>query len=145
MFLGEYTHSLDNKGRLTIPARFRPQLEEGLVLARGEGQDPCLVIHPQREWEELAAALARMPRSRGSVRGYYHVFFSRAYEAVLDKMGRVLVPAFLREYAGIGEEAVLVGANTVVEVWNPETWRRVLDGDEDNLDAILTTVADMGV
>jgi len=145
MFLGEYTHSLDAKGRLTVPARFRPQLEEGLVMARGEAEAPCLVIHPQHEWEQLAAALARLPRSRESVRSYYHVFFSRAIEATMDKMGRVLVPAFLREYAGIGEEAVLVGANTVIEIWNPEVWRDVLRRDEEKLESILASVADMGI
>jgi MraZ protein len=143
MFLGEYIHSLDPKGRLTIPARFRTQLADGLVISRGP--DPCLVIYPQREWQALAEALGRLPRSQRAARSYNRLLFGGATEAQLDRMGRVLIPAFLREYASITEDAVVVGVNTVIEVWNPESWRHIREADTEAMDDILGVVGQMGV
>ena len=143
MFLGEYTHSLDPKGRLTIPARFRTPLTDGLVISRG--QDACLVIYPQREWESLAESLGRLPRSNRDARSYNRLLFSGASEATLDKMGRVLIPAFLREHAGIHDDAVLVGANKIIEIWNPEAWQKTLTENLAEMEAILGAVGEMGV
>ncbi|NLD42812.1 MAG: division/cell wall cluster transcriptional repressor MraZ [Chloroflexi bacterium] len=143
MFLGEYTHSLDSKGRLTIPARFRAQLEDGLVIARG--QDACLIIYPRHEWDALAEALGRLPRSSKGARSYTRLLFSGASEATLDKMGRVLIPAFLREFVGIREDAVLVGANSVIEIWNPEAWQQTLAENLADIEEILGAVGQMGV
>jgi MraZ protein len=143
MFLGEYTHALDLKGRLTIPARFRGELEAGLVVTRGA--EPCLVIYPQEEWVALARRAAQMPTASRTARSYTRRLFGGAHEATLDKMGRILVPSFLRDYAGVTDEAVVVGLNTYIEVWNPERWRQGLEEDSENLEAILADVARMGV
>jgi len=142
-FLGVYIHSLDPKGRLTIPARFRTQLADGLVISRGP--DPCLVIYPQREWESLATNLSRLPRSQRAARSYNRLLFGGAAEANMDRMGRVLVPSFLREYAAITEDAVVVGVNTVIEVWNPDAWRLIREADSESMDDILGAVGQMGV
>jgi len=143
MFLGEFTHTLDPKGRLTIPARFRAQLADGLVISRG--QDACLVIYPVREWEALAEALGRLPRSSQGARSYNRLMFSGACEATLDRMGRVLVPPFLRSHAGIHEDVVIVGANKVIEVWNPQAWQETLAANLAEMETILGAVGQLGV
>ena len=143
MFVGEYSHALDAKGRLTIPARFRDELENGLFITKGYEQ--CLAGFALSEWTALAGRAAKMPLASRSARSYSRLVFGGACEAVPDKMGRVLIPAFLREYAGIEEEAVIVGVNTYIEFWNPERWRQMLERDAQNLDMILSDVAQMGV
>jgi len=143
MFLGEYSHALDAKGRLTIPARFRAELETGLVITRGS--EPCLVAYPLGEWTALANRAAAMPQASRAARSYSRLVFGGASEAQLDTMGRVLIPAFLREYAAIDGEAVIVGVNAFIEIWNPDRWREALERDAQNLDLILGEVAEMGV
>ena len=143
MFLGEYSHTLDSKGRLTIPARFRTELESGLVVTRGH--ENCLVIYPQGEWSALAAKVAQMPNASRTARAYSRLIFGGASEATLDKAGRILIPSFLREYASIEEEAVVVGVNTYIEMWSPQRWQQTLDRDAQNMDVILAEVAKMGV
>ncbi|MHB1294313.1 MAG: division/cell wall cluster transcriptional repressor MraZ [Anaerolineae bacterium] len=143
MFLGEYSHALDPKGRLTIPARFRGELESGLVITRG--YEPCLVIYPLQEWGALADKVARMPMASRTARSYSRLMFGGAFEQVPDKNGRVLVPAFLREYAGIEDDTIVVGVNNYIEVWSPSNYGQVVARDTENMDAILTDVAGMGV
>ncbi|HHX63909.1 MAG TPA: division/cell wall cluster transcriptional repressor MraZ [Chloroflexi bacterium] len=143
MFVGEYSHTLDTKGRLTIPARFRAELESGMVITRGA--EPCLVVYPADEWAALAAKAAQMPTASRVARSYSRLIFGGASEAQPDKMGRILIPAFLREYAGIQEEAVVVGVNSYVEIWSPERWRETLEQDAADLDEILAEVAKMGI
>ncbi len=143
MFVGEYAHNLDPKGRLTIPARFRAALAAGLVITRG--YDPCLVIYPLAAWSALADKVAQLPIASRAARSYGRLIFGGAFETAPDKMGRVLIPSFLRDYAGIGEEAVILGINTYLEIWDPERLREALERDHQNLDTILADVGKMGV
>ena len=131
MFLGEYTHSLDDKGRLAIPARFRVGLADGLYLTRG--LDRCLVIWPPDAWRGMAERLNALSPWRGDARRLQRLFFSGAVNAVPDKLGRVVVPEYLRDYAGLEDEVVLVGVSDRVEVWSAARWREeqsVVDGAE---------------
>jgi len=143
MFLGEYRHTLDAKGRLTVPARFRATLEPGLVITRG--YEPCLVAYPLDEWNKLAAKVAQLPTSNLRARSYSRWVFASAYEATLDKMGRILVPSFLREYAAISEETVIVGVNTTLEIWSPDRWDTIMLSDAEDLAGILEQVSEMGI
>ncbi len=143
MFLGEYSHALNAKGRLTIPAQFRDALQEGLVLAPGD--EACIAVYPVNLWAELAARVAQLPLASRAARAYSRQFFGRAFEVVPDKMGRIVIPNVLRKYAGIEEEAVVIGANTYLEVWNPERWCQIQQRDAENLEMILEDVARMGV
>ena len=143
MFVGEYAHALDIKGRLTIPAGYRPQLAAGLVVTRG--YEPCLAIYPLAEWSVLANKVAQMPTANRAARSYTRLVFGGAFELVPDKMGRILIPGVLRDYAAIGSEAILVGVNTHIEVWAPERWQQALERDTRELDVILADVAKMGV
>lgn len=143
MFLGEYAHALDTKGRLTIPVRFRPELERGLVLTRG--YEPCVMIYPLDQWQALASKVAQLPMSSQAARAYSRLVFGGAFEATLDKMGRFVIPPILRTYAEIGDEAVVVGVNTCLELWNPLHWRQALERDSQNLEVILSDLSRLGV
>lgn len=120
MFLGEFVHTIDDKGRLTIPARFRADLAEGLVVTRGI--DRCLVIYPLEEWKQLAEQVSALPMTDRRARAFRRLVFANASDAVPDKQGRVLIPPRLREYASLDSEAIVTGLNTYIEVWGPELW-----------------------
>lgn len=143
MFLGQYAHNLDAKGRLTIPAIFRAPLDDGLYVTSGE--DRCLVVYTPGEWEELATRVGMLPKASQEARAYSRLVFGRAHEAKLDAMGRLLLPIFLREHAGIENEALVVGVNSRIEIWSPQNWEMALERASQDLDAILAKVADMGV
>jgi MraZ protein len=120
MFLGEFVHTVDDKGRLTIPARFRADLDKGLVVTRGI--DRCLVIYPMEEWERLAEQVSALPMTDRRARAFRRLVFANASDATPDKQGRVLIPPRLREYASLDSEAIVTGLNTYIEVWSPESW-----------------------
>jgi MraZ protein len=143
MFMGEYSHALDTKGRLMIPARFREELRGGLVITRG--YDPCLLIYSSSAWEELAHKVAQLPTTSRNSRAYGRLVFGGAFEATPDKMGRVLIPSVLREYADIKNEATVVGVNTYIEVWDPQRWQDTLALERGDLEAILSDVMRMGI
>ncbi len=135
MFLGEYTHTLDDKGRLIIPAKFREQLEHGLVITRG--LDGCLFVFTHKDWQKLTVTLnEKLPFTQKSARDLARFFFSGATDAASDRQGRILIPAFLREYASLESEVIIIGSNTRVELWNPERWRESLTEVEANVEKI---------
>jgi MraZ protein len=128
MFLGEFNHTLDDKGRVTVPARFRPDLAAGAILTRG--LDGCLVLYPNAHWETLAERVNALPITDRRARDFRRFVFGSATEALPDRQGRVLVPGYLREYAGIDGDVTIVGMNTYIEIWNPETWQAMRQGVE---------------
>ncbi len=143
MFVGEYTHALDPKGRLTVPARLRDGLEGGLVVTRG--YDTCLMLYPQEEWEQQARRVSQMPTTSRERRIYTRWIFGGASEVPMDKLGRILIPGHLRQHAEIDDEVVVVGANHLIELWNPRLWRAELEYDRAELNDILDGVSRMGV
>ena len=120
MFTGEYRHSVDDKGRLAVPSRFRAQLDAGLVVSRW--LDSCLAIHTKTGWDALAEKVATLPITDEGARRFSRFIFAGATEATLDGQGRVLIPAYLRDMAGLGSEAVVVGSRDHAEIWAPATW-----------------------
>jgi MraZ protein len=128
MFLGTHTPRLDDKGRLALPARFRPELEGGLVICKG--QDRCLFVFPVTEFDRFTEALRTAPITDAKVRNYgRHLFASASHESP-DGQGRITVPPQLREYAGLTKDCVVIGANTRLEVWDAAAWQAYLDGTE---------------
>jgi MraZ protein len=123
VFLGRHAHNLDAKGRLAIPARFREELAEGLVLTRGI--DRCLALYPLAAWRPLAEKLAALPMTDADVRNFRRLVFAEAVDLTLDAQGRVLVPPDLRRYAEIEREALVVGVDTSIEIWSPQRWAAV--------------------
>ena len=135
MFLGEFTHTIDEKGRLTIPAKFRADLDDGLVVTRGI--DRCLAIYPMEEWRRLSEQVSDLPMTDRRARAFRRLVFANASDSIPDKHGRVLIPPRLREYANLDSEAIVTGLNTYIEVWNPDSWgaeREYIEGDETNIE-----------
>ena len=120
MFTGEYRHSVDGKGRIAVPARFRARLDGGAYVA--EWIDGCLGLFPRSAFEALAERVAARPVTDASIRAFSRSVFARAFEVELDGQGRVLIPASQRAWAGIGAEAVVVGAIERLELWAPDRW-----------------------
>ena len=120
MVTGEYRHSVDGKGRVAVPARFRGQLDTPAFITRWI--DGCLALFPRDAWDALAAKAAGLPVTDAGARTFARFVFSGAFEAELDRQGRLLVPPSLREYAALDGEAVVVGARDHVELWSPERW-----------------------
>jgi transcriptional regulator MraZ len=128
MFLGTHTPRLDDKGRLALPARFRPELEGGLVICKG--QDRCLFVFPVTEFARFTDALRNAPVTDRRVRDYGRVLFASASNETPDSQGRITVPAPLREYAGLSKDCVVIGANSRIEVWDASAWQTYLEGTE---------------
>ncbi len=128
MLLGTYTPRLDDKGRLVLPAKYRDELAEGIVLTKG--QDRCLVLWPAAPFQEYAAGLNEASRSNAAARAYLRVLFSSANDQVPDKQGRITVPADLRSYAGLAGDIVVAGNGSTCELWAPEPWQRYLQEQE---------------
>jgi len=126
MFWGEYAHQLDNKGRLIIPARHRSYLSQDAVLTRGI--DRNLVIYPQDTWRSVSEQLNQMPIAHPTSRALRRLLFSGAVQLSLDRQGRVLIPTYLRDYASLNSTVLIVGMEAFIELWQPESWRRALDG-----------------
>jgi len=138
MFLGTHTPRLDDKGRLALPARFRPELEGGLVICKG--QDRCLYVFPVTEFDRFTEGLRTAPITDVKVRNYgRHLFASASHESP-DGQGRITVPPHLREYAGLSKDCVVIGANTRIEVWDAEAWQRYMDNTEQDYSDVAEEV-----
>jgi MraZ protein len=122
MFFGEFEHTIDDKGRLTIPARFRDELADEVFVSRG--LDGCLFVYPPDSWEALVEKVATLPLSKRDAR-YFSRLICSGSECKLDKQGRILLPSSLREYAAIKSEVVIIGVNSRLEIWSRERWQVV--------------------
>ena len=141
MFLGEYEHTIDDKGRLTIPAKFRDELQGGVVITRG--LDRCLWAYPRSEWETVADKIAKMPTTNSAARDFARFMFSSAFDSIPDRQGRVIIPQNLRQYAEIGSETVIIGVMNRLEIWNPGRWAEVFARVEEDPEAIVAGFANL--
>lgn len=128
MFLGEYRHTIDEKGRLTIPAKYRALLASGLVITRGF--DRNLMAFSLEGWQELAERVKKLPLGDSSAREFRRRVFGGAVDLVPDRQGRVLLPPYLREFANINTEVVITGMESYLEIWNADDWLPVLESVE---------------
>lgn len=143
MFLGEFQHSLDNKGRLIVPSRFREGLGEVFVATKG--LDNCLFLYPREEWTVIENKLKTLPMARGDARAFVRFFFSGACECEMDKQGRILLPANLREYAGVERDVVSIGIGSRVEVWALEQWQQYAEKAGASYEALAEQLVDLGI
>jgi MraZ protein len=128
MFLGTHSPRLDEKGRLILPAKFREQLEEGVVVTRG--QERCLYVFPVAEFARLADQLRQAPVTSKQARDYLRVFLSGASDELVDRQGRVTIPTALRTYAGLTRDCAVIGAGQRVEIWDATAWETYLNEQE---------------
>ena len=141
MFMGEYNHTIDAKGRLIIPSKFRELLGEEFVLTKG--LDGCLFIYPMDEWEAFEEKLRALPLTNKNARTFSRFFVAGATTCELDKQGRILVPGTLREYAGLEKDVILAGNLDRIEVWSKDRWAD--NNDYEDMDAIAKGLQDIGV
>jgi len=128
MFLGTHTPRLDDKGRLILPAKYREELSQGLVLTKG--QERCLYVFPGSEFGRITEALRTAPVTSKAVRDYSRVFFASASDEIPDKQGRITIPPALRDYAALQRDCVVIGANTRLEIWDSAAWEVYLEQQE---------------
>lgn len=129
MFLGRFSHNLDSKGRLAIPAKFRGSLAVGLVVTRGI--DRCLTVYPLVAWQRLTERIEALSVSDPDARMFRRMVFAEAADEEPDAQGRIVLPPELRRYAGIEREAIVVGVNSYIEVWEPARWEALNAATED--------------
>ncbi|MCM2999643.1 division/cell wall cluster transcriptional repressor MraZ [Paenibacillus cellulositrophicus] len=141
MFMGEYQHSLDDKGRVTIPAKFRELLGSSFVVTRG--LDQCLFVYPMNEWQILEQKLKSLSLMKSDARAFTRFFFSGATECEWDKQGRVNLPGNLRQYAKLEKECVVLGVSSRVEIWSKDTWEEYFQQSEETFNDIAEKLVDL--
>ncbi|WP_209808727.1 division/cell wall cluster transcriptional repressor MraZ [Ammoniphilus resinae] len=140
MFMGEYQHTIDEKGRITVPAKFREELGEKFVVTRG--LDRCLFVYPMEEWKQLEAKLKTLPFTRSDARAFTRFFFSGATECELDKQGRVNIPGPLRQHANLDKDCVVIGVSSRVEIWSMQHWESYFEESENSFNEIAEKIVD---
>ena len=141
MFLGRHNHTLDAKGRLAVPARFRERLADGAVLTRGA--DRSLALYPSDSWRALCDKIDQLPIGDGDARALRRFVFAEAALVELDGQGRILIPAELRTFASIDRSVVVIGVNRSIEIWAADAWERLSSSVEANADAVFARLASM--
>ena len=140
MFMGEYSHTIDAKGRLIIPAKFREELGDTFVVTKG--LDKCLFVYDSRSWEEFASKLQTLPLMNQDARKFVRFFMAGANEVEIDKLGRILVPVPLREFAELKKDVMLIGMTGRVEIWSRENYGT--STEDDDMDAIAGILDKIG-
>lgn len=141
MFMGEYNHTVDAKGRLIVPSKFREQLGEEFVVTKG--LDGCLFVYENTEWKALEEKLHALPLTNANARKFSRFFLAGATACEVDKQGRILLPAVLREFAKIDKDAVLVGVGSRIEIWSREVWNA--SNTYDDMDEIAENMEGLGI
>ncbi len=143
MFIGEYQHSIDEKGRLAIPVKFRGDLSKGAVVTRG--LDSCLFLYPQKDWETLAEKLSKLPISKANTRAFARLMLAGAMDCEVDRQGRIILPDYLRKYAGVKKRVVIAGLYNRLELWDEEAWNKYKTGKEKDSGDIAEALGELGV
>jgi len=143
MFIGEYYHNIDAKKRLAVPVKFRKDLGRKAVLTRG--LDNCLYLYPMGEWKKMAEKLARLPISRSDSRAFARLMLAGAMDVTLDGLGRILVPDYLKSYAGLKKKAVIAGLYNRVEVWDEKKWEAYKKQTTKRADEIAEKMDELGI
>lgn len=134
MFMGEYQHTIDVKGRMIVPAKFRESLGETFVLTRG--LDQCIFGYPMEEWRKLEEKLKDLPMTKKDARAFARFFFSGATEVELDKQGRINIPSTLTQYANLEKECVVLGVSNKIEIWAKDAWENYFNESSESFDEI---------
>jgi len=142
MFVGQYNHSMDAKGRVALPAKFRAELKKAVVT---KGLDNCLFVYPKKEWDKMAEKLAALPVAKANTRAFSRLMLAGAMEIEFDKQGRVILPEYLRSFAGLKKDVVVAGLYTRLEIWDQEAWLKYQKEMEKNSNEIAENLNELGV
>ena len=143
MLIGEYLHTLDGKKRISLPSKFRKEVGRKVVVTRG--LDACLFMFPQKAWEKIAEKVSNLPVGQADTRGMSRFLLAGAVETEVDSAGRILIPDFLKEFAGLKSRVILAGVSDRVEIWNDKTWEEYKRRIEKGADQMAQTLGDLGI
>lgn len=143
MFIGEYAHTIDEKGRVALPSKMRRELGSGAVVTRGI--DDCLWVFTKAEWTTLAEKLSSLPLSDANSRAFARLMLAGAMEVEFDGQGRALIPGYLREYAALGKNVIIAGLYSRLEIWNETKWNSYKEKTEKATDAIAKNMTNLGI
>lgn len=143
MFIGEYAHSLDAKGRLAVPIRFRHELGAKVIVTRG--LDACLFVYTEQEWRALAERLAALPLAQANTRAFARLMLAGAMEVEIDRQGRMMIPEYLRSYASLSKKVVVAGLMNRLEIWDSGSWGQYREDTERNSGSIAEALQHLGV
>lgn len=143
MFIGEYLHSIDLKKRMAVPSKFRADLKSKVVVTRG--LDKCLFVYPMKVWEDIAGKLGTLPVGESATRSFIRLMLAGAVDVEVDKQGRILIPDFLKSYAGLGRNVIVAGIYNRLEIWDEKKWQEYKKKAEKNTDEIAEQLGKLGV
>lgn len=143
MFMGEYYHTIDSKGRLIVPAKLRDSLGDGFIITKG--LDQCLFAYPHEEWSNIEQKMRNLPFTQKDARAFMRFFFSGAVDCEIDKQGRILIPPTLREYAALEKETVIIGVSTRVEIWSKAKWEEYSSNAQISYEEIAEKMVELGI
>ena len=147
MFYGEYQHTIDRKGRIILPAKFREAAKSNFIekFFVTRGLDKCLFMFAEDEWKNQEQKFKSMPFTKQEARRFNRMYFSGAQELIPDKQGRILIPDYLRNYAGLGKQAVVTGLMSRMEIWDEESWKQYKAKTESASDEIAEKMGELGI
>ncbi len=143
MLIGEYIHTLDTKKRISMPAKFRKEIGKKVVITRG--LDNCLFVYPIKDWKEVTSKLAELPIGASDTRGFNRFFLAGAVETDVDSLGRVLVPDFLKDFAGLKNKVAVIGVSDRIEIWDEKGWKTYRGRIEKQADVLAEKLSEIGV
>lgn len=143
MLIGQYEHTIDSKKRLALPAKFRGELGEKVIITRGI--DNCLIVYTEEEWKETSDKLSKLPSSQSEARSFARIMLAGAMESSLDKLGRILIPDYLKKYAGLEKNVVICGLSNRLEIWDSQTWEAYKQQVEEGVSDIASKLGDLGI
>ena len=143
MLIGEYKHTIDAKKRLAIPSKFRKELGPKAVITRG--LDQCLVIYPLKEWNLLADKIGKLPISQMEARGFTRIMLAGAMDAELDKLGRILIPDYLKKYANLKKNVIITGLYNRLEIWDKDKWNAYRVKMEKEMGDSVSKLGELGI
>ena len=142
MFMGEYSHTIDAKGRIIVPAKFRESLGDNIVVTKG--LDNCLFVYTSEDWRKFEEKLRTLPLTNKDARKFTRFFLAGAAEMEVDKQGRILIPSVLREFAALEKDVVFVGVGSRIEIWNRAGWDESISGYDDDMDEVAENMDSLG-
>lgn len=143
MFIGEYYYNLDNKNRLAMPSKFRASFKDGAVITKG--LDNCLFVYTKKEWNKLVEKLANLPISQAKSRAFSRLMLAGAMDVNLDKQGRMIMPDYLKQFAGLGKKLVVAGLYNRLEIWDEKMWSKYQRVSEKDSNEIAEGLVDLGI
>ncbi|WP_026485525.1 division/cell wall cluster transcriptional repressor MraZ [Caldanaerobius polysaccharolyticus] len=143
MFFGEYQHTMDSKGRVIMPSKFREGLGDTFIITKG--LDECLFVYSLSEWERIEHKLKELPLNKKDARAFMRFFFAGASQCEVDKQGRVLIPQNLREYASLKKDLMIIGVSTRVEIWSLDKWQKYVDDTDVSFEEIAENLENLEI